>query len=133
MPEVGVVEGLFVCPRHPRFSFDRTGGLPNMDPRSPLRERMTMTCPVCHLALQPMVREGIEIDYCPSCRGVWLDRGELDKIIEREAHLVQGRRGEEPRGYREERRPDRDDDDRYHGGGKRRKRGGLLGELLDFD
>src|SRR5687768_13245199 len=46
----------------------------------------TMKCPVC---LQPDLvmsdRQGIEIDYCPQCRGVWLDRGELDKIIERSA------------------------------------------------
>ena len=43
-----------------------------------------MQCPVCK---EPQLviaeRQGIEIDYCPSCRGVWLDRGELDKIIER--------------------------------------------------
>jgi uncharacterized protein len=45
-----------------------------------------MQCPVCkttHLVMSE--RQGIEIDYCPQCRGVWLDRGELDKIIERSA------------------------------------------------
>lgn len=42
-----------------------------------------MLCPVDGNDLVPTVREGIEIDYCPKCRGVWLDRGELDKIIER--------------------------------------------------
>ena len=43
-----------------------------------------MLCPVCKTqALQMSERQGIEIDYCPQCRGVWLDRGELDKIIER--------------------------------------------------
>src|SRR5512145_1742348 len=43
-----------------------------------------MKCPVCpDVTLQMTDRQGIEIDYCPSCRGVWLDRGELDKIIER--------------------------------------------------
>jgi Zn-finger nucleic acid-binding protein len=43
-----------------------------------------MKCPVCpNAALIMTDRQGIEIDYCPSCRGVWLDRGELDKIIER--------------------------------------------------
>ena len=42
-----------------------------------------MQCPVCHVALAMSDRQGIEIDYCPQCRGVWLDRGELDKIIER--------------------------------------------------
>lgn len=42
-----------------------------------------MKCPVCPEELRPMERMGIEIDYCPKCRGVWLDRGELDKIIDR--------------------------------------------------
>ena len=42
-----------------------------------------MLCPVCKVALTMSDRQGIEIDYCPQCRGVWLDRGELDKIIER--------------------------------------------------
>lgn len=45
-----------------------------------------MDCPVCqNTKLVMSERQGIEIDYCPNCRGVWLDRGELDKIIERSA------------------------------------------------
>jgi Zn-finger nucleic acid-binding protein len=40
-------------------------------------------CPVCRTELIATDRQGVEIDYCPLCRGVWLDRGELDKIIER--------------------------------------------------
>lgn len=44
-----------------------------------------MPCPVCQVPLAMSDRQGIEIDYCPQCRGVWLDRGELDKIIERSA------------------------------------------------
>jgi uncharacterized protein len=44
-----------------------------------------MACPVCRVPLAMSDRQGIEIDYCPQCRGVWLDRGELDKIIERNA------------------------------------------------
>ena len=44
-----------------------------------------MACPVDGSTLVMSERSGIEIDYCPSCRGVWLDRGELDKIIERSA------------------------------------------------
>jgi uncharacterized protein len=44
-----------------------------------------MPCPVCKVPLTMSDRQGIEIDYCPQCRGVWLDRGELDKIIERNA------------------------------------------------
>ncbi|MBB4064487.1 TFIIB-type zinc ribbon-containing protein [Gellertiella hungarica] len=42
-----------------------------------------MQCPMCRVNLVMSERQGIEIDYCPQCRGVWLDRGELDKIIER--------------------------------------------------
>ena len=42
-----------------------------------------MQCPVCKIDLVMSERQGIEIDYCPTCRGVWLDRGELDKIIEK--------------------------------------------------
>lgn len=42
-----------------------------------------MKCPVCEVELTMSERQGIEIDYCPKCRGIWLDRGELDKIIER--------------------------------------------------
>jgi uncharacterized protein len=44
-----------------------------------------MKCPICTVDLVMSERQGIEIDYCPQCRGVWLDRGELDKIIERSA------------------------------------------------
>ena len=43
-----------------------------------------MKCPSCtETALVMSERQGVEIDYCPQCRGVWLDRGELDKLIER--------------------------------------------------
>jgi len=44
-----------------------------------------MQCPNCQTPLSMTERQGVEIDYCPRCRGVWLDRGELDKIIERSA------------------------------------------------
>ena len=44
-----------------------------------------MVCPVDRTPLVMSERQNIEIDYCPTCRGVWLDRGELDKIIERSA------------------------------------------------
>jgi len=45
-----------------------------------------MKCPICPDSTLAMAqRDGVEIDYCPSCRGVWLDRGELDKILERAA------------------------------------------------
>ncbi len=44
-----------------------------------------MKCPSCQETLLMSEKQGIEIDYCPNCRGVWLDRGELEKIIERSA------------------------------------------------
>lgn len=49
-----------------------------------------MLCPIDGSELMLTVREGIEIDYCPKCRGVWLDRGELDKIIERAGQYESG-------------------------------------------
>ena len=48
-----------------------------------------MNCPSCKdVTLVMAERQGVEIDYCPQCRGVWLDRGELDKIIERSEREV---------------------------------------------
>ncbi|CAN7566051.1 zf-TFIIB domain-containing protein [Arthrobacter sp. LjRoot78] len=47
-----------------------------------------MKCPVDSIDLVMSERSGVEIDYCPQCRGVWLDRGELDKIIDRAAELA---------------------------------------------
>ncbi|MFC6999715.1 TFIIB-type zinc ribbon-containing protein [Rufibacter roseus] len=44
-----------------------------------------MKCPACQETLLMSEKQGIEIDYCPNCRGIWLDRGELEKIIERSA------------------------------------------------
>jgi Zn-finger nucleic acid-binding protein len=50
-----------------------------------------MKCPQDDTTLAMSDRQGIEIDYCPTCRGVWLDRGELDKLIERESRWVEER------------------------------------------
>jgi Zn-finger nucleic acid-binding protein len=64
-----------------------------------------MKCPIDDTTLAISTREGIEIDYCPTCRGVWLDRGELDKLIERENRWIEdrddgardeGRKGRDP-------------------------------------
>lgn len=49
-----------------------------------------MHCPSCYTRLEIADRAGIEIDFCPSCRGVWLEKGELDKIIERSAEHFSG-------------------------------------------
>ena len=55
-----------------------------------------MQCPVDGTTLQMSERSGIEIDYCPQCRGVWLDRGELDKIIEKNAQSLEPAAGPPP-------------------------------------
>ena len=47
------------------------------------REESRMKCPIDGAELVMAERQGVEIDYCPSCRGIWLDRGELDKILDR--------------------------------------------------
>ena len=61
----------------------------------------SMPCPACNVPLVMSERQGVEIDYCPQCRGVWLDRGELDKILERSSQEapVQPRRAPEPAPY----------------------------------
>jgi Zn-finger nucleic acid-binding protein len=80
-------------------------------------------------------RSGVEIDYCPKCRGVWLDRGELDKIIDRAAAASPPppeARPAEP--YRQEKRPDYDRDHGRHPQQPhyKKKRESFLGELFDF-
>ena len=101
-----------------------------------------MKCPSCETTLHLTERQGIEIDYCPQCRGVWLDRGELDKIIdrvadERPASAPGSYLPPAPRTYeREYERHDDDDDRRYDDYRQpygKRKRRGLLRELFDFD
>ena len=100
-----------------------------------------MKCPVCiepELAIAE--RQGIEIDYCPTCRGVWLDRGELDKIIGRTA-MAENRtpdvsddefRGQSRQDGYDRSRRDRHDDEDYSGKKRYRKKN-LLAELFDFD
>jgi Zn-finger nucleic acid-binding protein len=98
-----------------------------------------MKCPSCNADLLLSERQGIEIDYCPSCRGVWLDRGELDKIIERSASLSRGHGEEHDREYRREEshHGSHDDDHDYYVDpktGRRKRKGGafgFLGELFD--
>jgi Zn-finger nucleic acid-binding protein len=98
-----------------------------------------MHCPIDGSQLVMTERSGVEIDYCPQCRGVWLDRGELDKIIERSAPAaaappppppVQGDRDRRAGGE-----PDWDRRAQSYGSGdpyKRKKRGGFLEDLFDF-
>jgi Zn-finger nucleic acid-binding protein len=96
-----------------------------------------MQCPTDGTTLTMSERGGIEIDYCPTCRGVWLDRGELDKIIERSlthatpaptapsAPAQQGDNGGQ-QGY------DRGYDQRGHGATyKKKRKESWLSELFD--
>lgn len=103
-----------------------------------------MKCPVCKdTDLVIADRQGVEIDYCPQCRGVWLDRGELDKIIERSEAIEQASRAPvDDRRRADVRYDDRDDDDDYYDEDrrnprrkpqKRKKRESFLEELFDFD
>jgi len=120
-----------------------------------------MKCPNDDTVLQMTDRQGVEIDYCPTCRGVWLDRGELDKILERSrsesreverpaASAPQGaaQPGYPPQGYRRDDDDDDDEDDRRRNprgydqsqqgypaqGGypPKKKKRGFLEDLLDF-
>ena len=92
-----------------------------------------MQCPVDGETLVIAERSGVEIDYCPKCRGVWLDRGELDKIIDRAAIVIPAPAAAHPEAYRAEHgRDDDDDDDWNHRRGKRQKLESFLSELFDF-
>ena len=99
-----------------------------------------MQCPVDSTTLLMSDRQGVEIDYCPQCRGVWLDRGELDKLIERSDDDDDRGRGDdrEPRGRGDDREPrqsGRSDegpgDGRSYGQPKKKKR--WLSEMFEFD
>lgn len=82
-----------------------------------------MKCPIDGANLVMTERSGVEIDYCPECRGIWLDRGELDKIIQRSA-------GEESR-YRDEdhqRRSDAPHEQDYND--KKKRRGSFIGDIF---
>jgi len=107
-----------------------------------------MKCPVCDVTLSISSREGVEIDFCPQCRGVWLDRGELDKILDRVAATAPAaapvppppasyddrpRADDRPR-YDDRPRDDRryDDRDRYEPKRKKKKPGSFLEDIFDF-
>jgi len=113
-----------------------------------------MKCPTCEVVdLSMSERQGIEIDYCPKCRGVWLDRGELDKFVQQSerqtpAYASDDRRADSPmERFGNERSPKRevqsskqhddrrrDDDDDYHRYPQRgKKKESFFGNLFDFD
>ena len=85
-----------------------------------------MKCPNCDVNLLMTQRDSVEIDYCPECRGVWLDRGELDKIIDRNMPNPQRNGSKVPntddRGFQV------DESTGY----KKKKRDSFLGDLFDF-
>jgi Zn-finger nucleic acid-binding protein len=101
-----------------------------------------MNCPVDQETLQMSERQGVEVDYCPRCRGVWLDRGELDKIIERASAELSEPMDYEPR--QDERwggrygDDDAYEDERYGEHGRwerdrpRRRRRSFLSDMFDF-
>jgi hypothetical protein len=88
-----------------------------------------MKCPVCdNVNLMMSERQGVEIDYCPGCRGIWLDRGELDKIIDKSSQPAAQPKpnddhGDKQRSYEAPR------DDQYY---KKKKKESFLSELFDF-
>lgn len=104
-----------------------------------------MQCPIDQTELVMTERQGIEIDYCPKCRGVWLDRGELDKLIERSAQKpvmpqqpvnqaldqVAPPRDYYPPQGREQEHRDNQENYRGYDRGKRKKEG-FSADLFDF-
>ena len=103
-----------------------------------------MLCPVCQVELRIMDRQGIEVDFCPKCRGVWLDRGELDKLIERSAQNDNRALSQIPRGGRDDFDYDHDydegykakNDERYHSDDRAyppgRKKKSFLSNMFDI-
>lgn len=88
-----------------------------------------MKCPNCDETLAMTERQGIEIDYCPKCRGVWLDKGELDKIIEKS--MEQKEPEQKPPSNQGGGGYGGHHGNKYGGYGKHGKRG-YLGNLFDF-
>lgn len=84
-----------------------------------------MKCPKCNVTLTMSERQGIEIDYCPECRGVWLDRGELDKIIEKSSitSTPYFKKDEDRHEHREY------ESDKYN---KHKKKKSFLDDIFDF-
>lgn len=94
-----------------------------------------MKCPNCAETLVMTERQGVEIDYCPACRGVWLDKGELDKIIERSAKAENDAFRQQEKQNKNRQREDNDDDDDeggFFGRNRKNRDGGFLGNLFDF-
>lgn len=86
-----------------------------------------MNCPHCPTSILVMTdRQGVEIDYCPQCRGVWLDRGELDKLLDRASAAAAPAAPSTP-----QQRPDFVDSDYRHAQKSHYKRKSWLHEIFD--
>ena len=94
-----------------------------------------MNCPVCtNVNLVLSERQGIEIDYCPQCRGIWLDRGELDKVIDRSlATSSEQRFDNESREHSRDHKSTERYREPHREGHYKKKREGFLADLFDFD
>ena len=94
-----------------------------------------MQCPVCSVDLLIADRQGIEIDYCPKCRGLWLDRGELDKIMERLVAAPPQSHGGDYRETHGDHTPPAYQKEHYQKqyGHHKQKRKSFLQEIFDFD
>lgn len=90
-----------------------------------------MNCPVDGELLQMTERSGVEVDYCPRCRGVWLDRGELDKILERAERELPASSARDDRGSDDDRERRREPDRGYAPAGKKKKKN-FLSEMFEL-
>jgi len=96
-----------------------------------MSDHQAMSCPVCRVPLVMSERQGVEIDYCPQCRGVWLDRGELDKVIERSGREYAPAPQAAPQPAPHPRQPQRHEPYGEHGGYRQKRRKSFLEELFD--
>ncbi|WP_298707260.1 zf-TFIIB domain-containing protein [Chitinophaga sp.] len=95
-----------------------------------------MKCPNCNETLLMSQRNNVEIDYCPNCRGIWLDKGELDKLLEYDERRSSSsdQRSYDDRSREDQRRYDHRDKDYYDDRHKYpKKKKGFLGDFFDFD
>ena len=102
----------------------------HLEPCAQERGGLMMKCPACSVDLVMTDRQGVEIDYCPKCRGVWLDRGELDKIIERSTSETSQRSSRESDYDRRDSHQGKHHGDE-HGEGQYRKKRSFLSDLFD--
>jgi Zn-finger nucleic acid-binding protein len=93
-----------------------------------------LTCPKCHGTMRTYERGGVHVDQCADCRGIFLDRGELERLMDAENGFYEQQPRQE---YRPDYRPDGRHDDRYDNRydprrQHKKKRGGFLGDMFDF-